>query len=122
MSPPKSFGRVGKPTHNDQLAAMDGWLTPDGVIYPCDPRGHGEKAVELGYAYVNGFRFDPRLIHLSDGRWLPPQKGAQPTQAQLDKIWDWCHHRAMSLPRWIRHAGESKTPRPEDVRGRPKKD
>jgi hypothetical protein len=92
-----------KPPRAKQLATEDGWLVPDGTLYPCPLRGHGQLACDLGYRYLNGFSYDPRLCHLSNGRWLR-MPDSQPTQAQLDTIWDWCQQHGQHLPRWIEHA------------------
>jgi hypothetical protein len=92
----------------EQLAATNGWLTPDGVLYPCDYGSHGKTCRQLGYRFLNGFTFDPRLCHLSQSKWLR-MSSAQPTQEQLTTIWEWCHHHHRRMPHWIEHAAQGET-------------
>lgn len=96
-----------KPPRAEQLNTESGWLVPDGTLYPCQLRGHGQLACDLGYRHLNGFSHDPRLCHLTGGRWLK-MPDSQPTQAQLTTIWEWCQHHGRNLPFWVRHAASKK--------------
>ncbi len=74
----KRFPPAGSPVQED------GWLSPDGVYYPCGFYNHSAAAMEI--AGVDSSDLEERgWLHISDSRiWL--QRGL--TQRQVDTLFD----------------------------------
>lgn len=64
----------------------DGWLSPDGVYYPCGYSHHHEAAMEI--AGVGPYDLGKRgWVHISDSV-IWSEKGL--TQPQVDMLFDMC--------------------------------
>jgi len=62
----------------------DGWLSPDGVYYPCGYCNHSEAAMEI--AGVGSYDLDKRgWVHISES-CIYTEAGL--TQSQVDKLFD----------------------------------
>lgn len=63
----------------------DGWLTPEGIFYPCGCYNHAECALELEDCTVWQLE-NKGYIHISDCRIT--NKDTKPTQLQIDTLFD----------------------------------
>jgi hypothetical protein len=99
-----------KPHHT--LQCDNGWLSPEGELYPCTFATHLRLA-EIIEKMIGGI-FDHRYmekigwIKLSITQagwyqWLP--ENANPTQTQIDTIYDWCRLRGAVLPPFLNNKG-----------------
>ncbi len=62
----------------------DGWLSPDGLYYPCGYQNHWEAAMEIGG--VGPYDLEERgWVHISDGRFSVERALTQP---QMDTLFD----------------------------------
>ena len=87
-----------------------GWLSPDGKFYACEYSGHENLAADLG---KGGKELEALgWIHISMGGLMGPPIRAlmrntekEVTQAQINKIFDYCEATKMELPEWAGGTG-----------------
>jgi hypothetical protein len=88
--PPESFSTVTQDT---------GWLSPEGRFYPCSYYGHDLVAHRLGKGRYELDRLGWVVLSGSNGI----HKGdIEVTQAQRDRVFDWCTSQNKGLPYWMR--------------------
>lgn len=89
------------PRPERSITTDTGWLAPDGKYYPCD---YGQHDV---WAYRLGFEEERQLEKLG---WVKVQRGSfyrnllgrgEPTQRQVDMVFDYCQKTGEKLPYWI---------------------
>lgn len=94
-------GHPQKPT--TEFTKWDnGWLSPDGKLYPCEYQGHIALAENLG---LEGTDIeDAGWIKLQDGGWLYPfyLRSQGVTQAQLDTLFDWHRANKINMKPWMK--------------------
>lgn len=94
-------GHAPEPT-KDFFKWDNGWLAPDGKLYPCAYQGHIALAEHLG---LRGTQIeDDGWIKLQNGNWLYPfyLKKHGVTQAQLDTLFDWHIATKVDLKPWMK--------------------
>lgn len=86
------------PKPKRSITTATGWLSPGGKFYPCAYGCHHEVAFRLGYR-------EPMLEKLG---WVKLQNGNffwdftthfEPTQRQIDLVFDYCRENHLPLPR-----------------------
>jgi len=95
------------------ITGPDGWLSPEGLFYPCAHYGH------ITLAYLLGF--DPRpqdigqitRFEIEQAGWVKVSADEfyrwstlDPTQCQLDMIFDYCMVNKVALPPWMKNKTE----------------
>jgi hypothetical protein len=96
------------PSHT--LHCNNGWLSPEGELYPCLFAGHtrlGQTLEKMHGAKFFDHRYMEKLgwIKLSTSlagwyQWIP--EDATPTQAQIDTIYEWCKVNKAKLPTFLK--------------------
>jgi hypothetical protein len=93
---PKSLSSIPKD-------AEDGWLSPGGKFFTCGVMEHILLADDLGA--TQGELEKRGWLSLSAGKIHAPYRsldGAAATQAQLNRIFDWCLARKEDMPYWAK--------------------
>jgi hypothetical protein len=90
------------------LDATQGWLSPDGELYPCRTEGHNELQVLLERTFgiadlekAGWMHLQPTRRFKTSERWLLSE-GSEPTQRQMDAIFDWCLKHDDELPAFLK--------------------
>lgn len=88
------------PEPDRELGSKTGWLSPDGLLYPCHYRGHHRLAVRLG---KDEYTLESQgWIKLQEEQWLPLDVSRPVTQRQFDTISAWSHRHKIQIERWIK--------------------
>jgi hypothetical protein len=92
------------------LDAEDGWLSPDGKLYPCGMEQHNSLQYDLEEHLGVEDLEKAGWIKLSGGKiyatgqkigwYLDDETNNPPTQSQLNTIFDWCQMHHEDLPWW----------------------
>ena len=101
------------PTPTDIKKHDNGWLSPDGKFYACNYSGHEKLAVELG---KGGKELEALgWIHISFGgigsiiRAIMKNTEKDATQAQINRVFDYCEATKCELPDWAGGEGSGFT-------------
>jgi len=78
--------------------ATDGWLSPEGKFYQCGWQEHISLAFDLGETQ-NALE-QKGWIKLSANEIFEPYRPPA-TQAQLNRIFDWCRATSRKFPKWL---------------------
>lgn len=93
-------GTIPAQKSDPTLMANTGLLSPKGVLYPCRYGGHSSLTIRLiGYDSVGDYT-KYNFLHLEEMYWGVPYI-QEPTQDQIDTIFDWCQKHAVSMPHWL---------------------
>jgi hypothetical protein len=107
------------PKTGDIKKEDNGWILPDGKFYPCGFMGHGQLACDLGIDSADRGAEDLGWVRCGlsemDGtRNVRIKRDKEPTQAQINKVADYCEAHDMELPEWaggrgsgFKHMGDS---------------
>jgi len=92
-----------KPVVRDEITGTSGWLTPEGKFYPCAWMEHIRTVDALGFDERQVEKLGWIKIESTNGA-IAPEK--EPTQAQINAIWDWCQREGRECPYWMRSNNE----------------
>jgi len=85
---------------DEKLISPTGYLLPDGKLYPCPHYGHIALAEALGKTQHEAEKAG--WIKLQQGWFMPPFESIEPTQAQLDTMFEWSRKQGVPIPEWTK--------------------
>lgn len=89
------------PKPDSTVSADDGWITPDGKFYPCGYMEHVWLADKLGKEEREAEKAGwVKISHGLEGKLYIHKGEREPTQKQLDTLFDWCQKHKVVLPDW----------------------
>lgn len=98
----RQLERMPKPKPESSLKSEDGWIIPDGKFYPCRYMEHIWLADKIaGVEEKDAEKRGWIKISNAIGMGLHIYKGdREPTQRQLNTLFDWCEKHKHPLPAW----------------------
>lgn len=90
---------ISKPT----LDTNNGWLSPDGNLYPCDKFQHNnlQGSLERNFGIPNLEKNWIKLLKFDLQSPMFLECYDKPTQAQINTMFDFCEKHKIQFPDWI---------------------
>jgi len=104
------LGPAKKPEEDKELKALNGWLDPEGRLWPCAYGCHVESAADLGSdehklekeGWIKIQNHEEGVSTFLTADVIVEDESKPVTQSQFDAVWEWCQKHKRPFPKWLK--------------------